>query len=106
MARTKLQVSNETKKASKKKSSSKAKVEKAAQVPAVLRLIKNDNGLAEYADAINGRHDEAVRKMAEITGGTNNLSEFASGYLYFGCTRLRTDTSCASGLPMLRKSMS
>ena len=84
MARTKSQVSNETKKASKKKSSTKAKVEKAAQVPAVLRLIKNDNGLAEYADAINGRHDEAVRKMAEITGGTNNLSEFASGYLYFG----------------------
>ena len=50
----------------------------------MLRLIKNDPGLADFADAINGRHDQAVRKMAELTGGTNNLSEFASGYLYFG----------------------
>ena len=50
----------------------------------MLRLIKNDPGLADFANAINGRHEQAVRKMAELTGGTNNLSEFASGYLYFG----------------------
>ena len=84
MARTKPKVSKETKRTTKKASQAKAKVENAAPAPAVLKLIKNDSGLAEYAEAINGRHDEAVRKMAEITGGTNNLSEFASGYLYFG----------------------
>ena len=84
MARTKAKVSKETKKTTKKKSVTKEKVEKVVQTPSVLTLIKNDSGLAEYADAINGRHDEAVRKMAEITGGSNNLSEFASGYLYFG----------------------
>ena len=84
MARTTAKVSKETKKTTKKKTTTKENVEKVATVPSVLRLIKNDSGLAEYADAINGRHDEAVRKMAEITNGTNNLSEFASGYLYFG----------------------
>ena len=82
MARTNEKGSNETKRTSKKKQV-KAKAQK-VQEPPVLRLIKNDTGLADFADAINGRHDEAVRKMAELTGGTNNLSEFASGYLYFG----------------------
>ena len=84
MARTKAKVSKETKKTTKKKSSTKAKGEKIVQEPAVLRLIRNDSGLQDFADAINGRHEQAVRKMAELTNGTNNLSEFASGYLYFG----------------------
>ena len=82
MARTKAKVSTkETKKSTKKKASEAKNV---APVPTVLKIIRNDNGLADYADAINGRHDQAVRKMAELTNGTNNLSEFASGYLYFG----------------------
>ena len=82
MAQTKAKVSKESKKSTKKKKASAAK--ETAPVPAVLKLIRNDNGLMEYADAINGRHDEAARKMAELTSGTNNLNEFASGYLYFG----------------------
>ncbi len=85
MARTNAKVSvKETKKSDKKKKASEAAKKNAAPVPQVLRLIKNDPALAEYADAINGRHEQAVRKMAELTGGTNNLNEFASGYLYFG----------------------
>ena len=87
MAQSKAKVSKETKKPTKKKKASVAEKKStpaSAPAPSVLRLIKNDSGLAEYADAINGRHAEAARKMAEITGGTNNLSEFASGYLYFG----------------------
>ena len=85
MARTKEKVSEkETKRTTKKKISTQGKGEKTVQEPPMLRLIKNDPGLQDFADAINGRHDEAVRKMAELTGGTNDLSEFASGYLYFG----------------------
>ena len=84
MARTNAEASNETKKSNKKKKASASAKKNAAPVPQVLRLIKNDPALADFADAINGRHNEAVRKMAEITGGTNNLNEFASGYLYFG----------------------
>ena len=87
MARTKAKDSKETKKSTKKKKASPEE-KKSAPVPSVLRLIKNDPALAEYADAINGRHDEAVRKMAELTGETNNLNEFASGYLYFGLHKI------------------
>ncbi|MBR5394097.1 MAG: alpha amylase C-terminal domain-containing protein [Bacteroidaceae bacterium] len=76
-------VSQNTKKPTRKKKDVVVENKK-EPVSNVLRLIKNDPDLAPYAEAINGRHDEAVRKMAEITGGTNNLSEFASGYLYFG----------------------
>ena len=55
------------------------------KVPAVLKLIKNDKYLAEYADAINGRHQSALNKIAELTNnGETTLSEFATGYLYFG----------------------
>ena len=82
MARTKATDSKTSKKSTSKKASSSAK--KAAPVPSVLKIIRNDNALSEFADAINGRHNEAARKMAELTNGTNNLSEFASGYLYFG----------------------
>ena len=82
MARTKAKVSTkETKKTPKKKASEAKNV---APVPAVLKIIRNDAGLVDFADAINGRHEEVARKMAELTNGTNNLSEFASGYLYFG----------------------
>jgi len=84
MARTIEKTSKEVKKSSKRKKASDAAKKNAAPVPQVLRLIRNDAGLADYADAINGRHNQAVNKMAEITNGTNNLSEFASGYLYFG----------------------
>ena len=84
MSRTKATDSVETAKSNKKKKASAAAKKNAAPVPQVLKLIKNDPYLADFADAINGRHDEAARKMAELTGGTNNLSEFASGYLYFG----------------------
>ena len=82
MTRKKPTDSKTSKKSNSKKASSSAK--KAAPAPSVLKIIRNDIALSEFADAINGRHDEAARKMAELTGGTNNLSEFASGYLYFG----------------------
>ena len=62
--------------------------ETAPKAPQVLRLIRNDKYLAEYANAINGRHQSAIDKIAELTrGGEQTLSEFASGYLYFGLHR-------------------
>ena len=81
-----------TKKATKKKAVTKkagakkvAAQETAPKVPQVLRLIRNDKYLAEYANAINGRHQSAIDKIGELTqGGAQTLSEFASGYLYFG----------------------
>ncbi len=85
MVRIKEKVSKSKKTPAKKKASAAAKKKEAAVVmPNVLKLIKNDSGLEEFSEAINGRHDQVARKMAELTGGTNNLNEFASGYLYFG----------------------
>ncbi len=50
-----------------------------------LALITNDGWLEPFADAINGRHQHAVEKEAELTDhGSKSLSDFASGYLYFG----------------------
>ena len=53
-----------------------------------LNLIKNDPWLEPYADAIEGRHRHAIDKEAELTqNGKSTLSDFASGYLYFGLHR-------------------
>ena len=50
-----------------------------------LNIIKNDPWLEPYSDAIEGRHQHALNKDAELTDkGKRSLSDFASGYLYFG----------------------
>ena len=49
-----------------------------------LNIVKNDSGLERYAGAIEARYDYAKRKERELTGGTQSLADFASGYLYFG----------------------
>ena len=49
-----------------------------------LNIVKNDSGLERYAGAIEARYDYAKRKEFELTGGTQSLADFASGYLYFG----------------------
>ena len=78
-----------SKKAVAKKAPAKKTTKKTAAVepakPQVLRLIKNDKYLAEYAEAINGRHQSALNKISELTqNGKVTLSDFATGYLYFG----------------------
>ncbi len=71
--------------AKKKPAKASDKQAEAKQVqPAVLKLVKNDEWLAPYADAINGRHEHALAKIQELTGGKQKLADFASGYLYYG----------------------
>lgn len=48
-----------------------------------LRIIENDPWLADYAERIENHHRQAKAKEKELCG-TNSLSQFASGYLYFG----------------------
>ncbi len=51
-------------------------------------LVKNDSWLEPYEDAIKGRHDHALWKLNQLTNnGKQTLSDFASGYLYFGLHR-------------------
>lgn len=59
--------------------------------PAMLKLLKNDEYLRQYADAVNGRHDYAVRQIEKYTNkGKKSLSDFATGYLYYGLHRTKT----------------
>ena len=48
-----------------------------------LKLVKSDPYLQPYESALQGRYDYAINKEKEITGG-KTLSDWATGYLYFG----------------------
>ncbi|MCH5176781.1 MAG: alpha amylase C-terminal domain-containing protein [Prevotellaceae bacterium] len=51
-------------------------------------LVKNDTWLEPYEDAIRGRHEHALDKLNQLTNnGKQTLSDFATGYLYFGLHR-------------------
>ncbi|MGP1435637.1 MAG: alpha amylase C-terminal domain-containing protein [Phocaeicola sp.] len=54
-----------------------------------LRIIENDSYLEPYAQAITGRHQHALDKELELTGGKQSLADFATGYLYFGLQKLK-----------------
>lgn len=59
------------------------KTTKAAAVKHI-GLVKNDPYLADYEDAIRGRHDHVLWKMAQLTNnGKTTLSDFANGFEYF-----------------------
>lgn len=48
-------------------------------------IVKNDSWLEPFEEAICGRHNHVLSKLNELTnGGKQSLSDFASGYLYFG----------------------
>ncbi len=52
-----------------------------------LKLIKKDPWLEPFADAIEGRHQDAIDKEAELTSASGSLREFANAHNYFGLHR-------------------
>ena len=55
-----------------------------------LKITQNDPYLAPFEPAIVGRHDYAVAREKELLGTTNStLSDFASGYMYFGLFKVK-----------------
>lgn len=51
----------------------------------MLNIIKKDPWLNPYANAIEGRHNFYLKRLSDLTqAGRITLSDFASGYLYFG----------------------
>ena len=53
-----------------------------------LSLIKNDPWLEPFAAAIEGRHEDVVRRRAELlSGGAKTLNDFANAHQYFGLHR-------------------
>ncbi|MBQ0073004.1 MAG: alpha amylase C-terminal domain-containing protein [Prevotella sp.] len=75
----------ETKKTT-KKCTRKCATKKAAPVaPQHIGLVLNDPWLEPYENAIRGRHDHAEWMINRLTNnGKSKLSEFATGYLWFG----------------------
>ncbi len=49
-----------------------------------LNIVKNDAYLKPYEAAIEGRYNYAVQREKDILGEAKSLSDFATGYLYFG----------------------
>ena len=63
-------------------------VKKKADKPAAVKhigLVKNDGYLEPFENAIKGRHENVLHKLAQLTdNGKMTLSDFANGYEYFG----------------------
>ncbi len=80
---------SKTSKTSKTKKATAATAKKVqAKEPTKLKLVRNDKYLEEFEPAINGRHQNALNKINELTNnGATTLSDFATGYLYFGVHR-------------------
>ena len=54
-----------------------------------LAILRHDPWLEPYAPAIEGRHEDVVRKLEELTANTNgSLVEFANAYKYYGLHHL------------------
>ena len=51
-----------------------------------LPIIKDDPWLLPFATAIEGRHEDAMKKMKELAG-KGKLSDFANAYNYYGLHR-------------------
>lgn len=55
-----------------------------------LKILNDDVYLKPYEGAIMGRHDYAAAKERELLGKDNKtLSDFASGYLFFGVHKIK-----------------
>ncbi len=55
-----------------------------------LNIITHNPDLQPFESAIAGRHNYAVQREAELLGSDNkSLSDFASGYLYFGLHKVK-----------------
>ena len=64
-----------------------------------LKLIENDPWLEPFAEAIEGRHNNALKKEKELIGKKGSLKDFASGYLYYGLHRTRKGWSFREWAP-------
>ena len=56
--------------------------------PKPLAIYKNDPWLEPYAPAIEGRHQDAIRREAELITHCHSLKDFANAHQYFGLHRV------------------
>lgn len=53
----------------------------------LLRILKDDSWLRPFAAAIEGRHQDVIRKEKELISAAGTLSDFANAHKYFGLHR-------------------
>ena len=83
-AATKPAAKTAAKASSKAAAKSVTKTAKVAVMPQ-LKILKNDEWLQPFAPAIEGRYLHVKNKLNELTqNGAVKLSDFATGYLYYG----------------------
>jgi 1,4-alpha-glucan branching enzyme len=71
--------------AEKKVNVNKTKSSKSVEVQAHIGIVNNDSWLEPFEDVIRCRHEYALCKRSQLTkDGDISLSDFASGYKYFG----------------------
>ncbi|MBQ0115159.1 MAG: alpha amylase C-terminal domain-containing protein [Bacteroidales bacterium] len=49
-----------------------------------LKVVKDDPWLKPYENAIDGRHNDAISRIEQLTAGTGNLVDFANAHQYYG----------------------
>ncbi|MDE6266164.1 MAG: alpha amylase C-terminal domain-containing protein [Muribaculaceae bacterium] len=52
-----------------------------------LGILQNDPWLQPFAEAIEGRHQDVLRKEADLTVSAGSLTDFANAHKYFGLHR-------------------
>ena len=55
-----------------------------------LPILKNDPWLEPYAYVIEGRHNDVVKKEAELVGEKGTLADFANAHNYFGLHKTKS----------------
>ncbi len=50
----------------------------------ILPVVKNDPYLEPFAEAIYGRYEYSIQVEKKLTGENQTLSDFATGYMFFG----------------------
>ena len=70
-----------------------------------LNLIKHDPWLEPYSEAIEGRHEDAIRKEKELTGSTSGkkLDELPTPTTISGCITPPTAAGCSANGPRTRR---
>ena len=84
------------KKTDKKECTDKAQAKRAPRKK-LLPILRNDPWLEPYAEAVEGRHADALRKEKELTKEAGSLADFANAHNYFGLHR------CADGSWVFRE---
>lgn len=83
------------------KSTAKAKAPaKRTARPRQLKIVKSDEWLRPFEGAIQGRHDHALHKIEELTGGKGSLSDLPMDISISAYIVLLVNGYCESGHPM------